>query len=46
MKLICKTKQQEPDFTRILIKMTKFHIISTGKYSKIAIQTTSRRNYA
>ena len=29
MKLIFKTKEQDPD----LIKMVKFHILSTGRYS-------------
>ena len=33
MKLIFKTKEQDPDFTRTLIKMVKFHILSTGRYS-------------
>ena len=42
MKLIFKTKEQGPDFTRALIKMAKFHIFSTGRYSNMAIQTTSR----
>ena len=37
MKLIFKTKEQKPDFTRTLIKMATFHILFTGGYSNMAI---------
>ena len=40
MKLIFKARKQECDFIRALIKMNKFHIFSTGRYSNMVIQTT------
>ena len=32
-KLIFKTKKEERDFIRVLIKMDKFYIFTTGRYS-------------
>ena len=37
MKLIFKSMEQDPDFTKALIKMTEFHIFSTRRYSNMAI---------
>ena len=42
MKLIFKTKEQERDFVRTLIKMDKFHIFSTGRHSNTGVWTASR----
>ena len=41
MKLTFKTKKQECDFIRALIKRDKFHIFPTGRFSNMVIQTTS-----
>ena len=46
MKLIFQTMEKEPDFTRALIKMDKFHLFSTRRYHNMVIQTTSRRRIA
>ena len=46
MKLIFETKKQEHDLTGAFGKMAKFRIFSTGRYSNMAIQTTSRQRYA
>ena len=45
MKLIFKTKEQECDFIRVLIKMEKFYIFSSRRYSNMAMQTTIRQQY-
>ena len=42
MKLIVKTKEQEPDFIRALIKMAKVNIFYTGRFSNMAIQAKNR----
>ena len=42
VKLIVKTKEQEPDFIRALIKMAKVHIFYTGRFSNMTIQATNR----
>ena len=36
-KLVCKTNEQERDFTTALTKMDKFHVFSTDRYSNLAI---------
>ena len=46
MKLIFKTKEQERDFVRALVKMDKFHVFSAVRYSNLIIQTAIRRRYA
>ena len=33
MKLIFKTKKEERDFIKVFIKMEKFYIFTTGRYS-------------
>ena len=42
MKLIVKTKDQEPDFIRALIKMAKVNIFYTGRFSNMTIQAKNR----
>ena len=42
VKLIVKTKDQEPDFIRALIKMAKVNIFYTGRFSNMAIQAKNR----
>ena len=45
MKLIFKSKKKDGDFIRPLIKMDKFQIFSTVRYSNLAIKTISRQRY-